>query len=317
MELYNVIQNDVQNPYIRDAVNTLIEVIQEYGVDTISLCFNGGKDCTVILYLLVAALANICSTSGGGGEDSITLLQQIVVVYFRLYDEFDEVIEFHRDIERWFQLKILTYTDANMKRSLEHFVNDFPQRKIMLCGLRRSDPGGLKLTTVSSCDAGWPPILRVNVILDWTYHQVWKFLYIYNLPYCRIYNLGYTSLGSKTTTFPNPALRKPWSHDVFCNHYPIDPKESLYPLFFNGATDDVDTIDSLHFYVQQYIRTFVNAGDSGDNTHDGTTLGISNIRNHWDAECKTVNKQLNAIQKQLDDSQDVYALWKTVHRLNE
>jgi len=43
--------------------------------------------------------------------------------------------------------------------------------------------------------------------LDWDYAHVWHFLRLFQLPYCSLYDVGYTSLGKKSDTQPNPALR--------------------------------------------------------------------------------------------------------------
>ena len=39
-------------PKIKDSLQIINKSIDDYGVNGISLSFNGGKDCTVILYLL-------------------------------------------------------------------------------------------------------------------------------------------------------------------------------------------------------------------------------------------------------------------------
>ncbi|EGB12248.1 hypothetical protein AURANDRAFT_8492, partial [Aureococcus anophagefferens] len=81
-----------------------------------------------------------------------------------------------------------------------------PRPLAFVLGTRRGDPncGDQKAFEPSS---DWmPPFMRVNPILDWTYGDVWAFLRAFDLPYCALYDGGYTSLGSAPTTSRNPAL---------------------------------------------------------------------------------------------------------------
>jgi len=49
--------------------------------------------------------------------------------------------------------------------------------------------------------------MRVFPILDWDYCEIWKFLRDFDLPYCSLYDQGYTSLGEKHNSQPNPSLK--------------------------------------------------------------------------------------------------------------
>ncbi|PWY97036.1 hypothetical protein BCV70DRAFT_203224 [Testicularia cyperi] len=114
-----------------------------------------------------------------------------------------------------------------------------PERKrditAMFVGTRRDDPHGPQLTARSWTDRDWPRVERIHPILDWTYEDVWAFLRCPHLassdaslgvsreqlatehgvagggdqgvPYCLLYDQGYTSLGSTFNTLPNPELQ--------------------------------------------------------------------------------------------------------------
>lgn len=56
-------------------------------------------------------------------------------------------------------------------------------------------------------DVNWPQIMRVSPILDWHYSNVWDYLLYYKVPYCKLYDMGYTSLGNSKNTIRNPYLR--------------------------------------------------------------------------------------------------------------
>ena len=55
-------------------------------------------------------------------------------------------------------------------------------------------------------DPDWPSFMRVLPILEWEYNHVWDVILEARIPYCSLYDKGYTSLGSVEDTSPNPAL---------------------------------------------------------------------------------------------------------------
>lgn len=48
--------------------------------------------------------------------------------------------------------------------------------------------------------------MRIHPVIDWHYAEIWTFIRELEVDYCKLYDMGYTSLGGTTDTHPNPAL---------------------------------------------------------------------------------------------------------------
>lgn len=42
---------------------------------------------------------------------------------------------------------------------------------------------------------------------DWTCDNIWDYILGHKVPYCCLYDIGFTSLGNRNNTQPNPHLR--------------------------------------------------------------------------------------------------------------
>lgn len=82
-----------------------------------------------------------------------------------------------------------------------------PSIKAILLSTRRHDPFSDTLCTFSPTDPVWPHYMRVKPILDWHHANVCYFIRECKVPYCSLYDEGYTSLVSSQNTNPNPALK--------------------------------------------------------------------------------------------------------------
>ncbi|WVQ92827.1 hypothetical protein IAS59_006644 [Cryptococcus gattii] len=97
---------------------------------------------------------------------------------------------------------------GGMKAALEDWLGCGGGRgvKSVLVGTRQGDPNDA-VDIIAPTDPSWPQFIRVHPILHWTYSDVWQFLLELQVPYCVLYDHGYTSLGSTTNTLPNPLLK--------------------------------------------------------------------------------------------------------------
>ena len=88
-------------------------------------------------------------------------------------------------------------------------------QQVVTLAASRGDPNAVGQDEFCPSSPGWPPFMRVNPILGWTYSDVWAFLRATQVPYCCLYNRGFTSLGSITNTCPN-RYRLPTNNITVC-----------------------------------------------------------------------------------------------------
>eukprot|EP00741_Cyanophora_paradoxa_P021227 tig00000237_g20488.t1 len=213
MELLKAVEQSADEELKQQFMKTMTLVgrcIALFGFDGISFSFNGGKDSTVLLHVLRAAIAqHLAQAAPNGGavsaEATNAALRRVRFVYFNSANMFQEIHEFLQQTSELYGVEI-KFLDANYKAGLSELIRE-SKVKVILMGQRQGDPGAVNLEHFSPTDPGWPPIIRVNAILDWTYAQVWRFLVDFKLPYCSLYDRGYTSIGGQLDTLPNPALK--------------------------------------------------------------------------------------------------------------
>ena len=150
------------------------------------MSFNGGKDCTVLLVLVLAAFENYYKVKG---KDAYPLR----CLYIKSVDSFREVDQFVDYCSARFALNVEAYI-APMKEGLKVFLDTNPSSQAIIIGTRSTDPFGSKMSAFQSTDGNWPRIMRVHPMLSWDYCDVWRIIRLLNIPYCKLYDLGYDSV---------------------------------------------------------------------------------------------------------------------------
>ncbi|XP_010553000.1 PREDICTED: FAD synthase-like [Tarenaya hassleriana] len=186
-----------------NAIYVIKRALALYSVEEVAFSFNGGKDSTVLLHLLRAGYflhKKEQSCSNGG-----LLHFPIRTIYFESPSAFPEINGFTYDTAQTYNLQ-LDIIRQDFKSGLEALLKASPIRAIFL-GVRIGDPTAVGQEQFSPSSPGWPPFMRVNPILDWSYRDVWAFILTCKVKYCNLYDQGYTSIGSIHDTVPNALLR--------------------------------------------------------------------------------------------------------------
>lgn len=185
--------------HVQESLTIIEEHLRLYNFDfkKFSIGFNGGKDCTVLLHLVYTVLAR-----------NKQLDHKLKTLYIRVPDTFLELEEFIELSVTRYNLDLLTFDGPNYQSALQSFKSSDSGQEVdaIFMGTRASDVS-YPLNHAQRTDPGWPDFLRINPILNWSYHDVWSYLRNLKVPYCSLYDQGYTSIGARNNTHLNPRLK--------------------------------------------------------------------------------------------------------------
>ncbi|CAN8022022.1 hypothetical protein HPB47_005490 [Ixodes persulcatus] len=182
-------------PHVASAIKIIEKAIDQYGVEGICVGFSGGKDCTVLLHMVYAVLQRKCA------EQDKPKIQCLFMCGKNMWPD---TISFIQKSAKIYDCDLQTLSCTCYKDAVREYLRLKPNVKAFLLGNRSTDPGGDKLKPFIPTDQGWPPAMRVFPVLDWGYKDVWKFIRDLSIPYCALYDQGYSSIGENEA--PNEVL---------------------------------------------------------------------------------------------------------------
>jgi FAD synthetase len=198
---------------------TMVLVFRSF--EELAISYNGGKDCLVLLVLYLAAIhayathqnfsppnqtsASITKATTNGAR-RIQLPPTLPAIYILTTNPFPSVTNFVTTSAAHYALNLKSYPSPMLSAFTSHLETN-PNIRAIFVGTRRTDPHGAKLTPFAPTDGNWPSFMRIHPVLDWNYVDVWCFIRGVGVEYCDLYDQGYTSLGGRGDTWPNPKLR--------------------------------------------------------------------------------------------------------------
>ncbi|EXJ55255.1 hypothetical protein A1O7_08181 [Cladophialophora yegresii CBS 114405] len=199
----------------RISMQVIEKALNDYDFPALSLSYNGGKDCLVLLILYLAVLHTHYSKppKNGTPRDFPTSIPSI---YAKPPDPFPAVSEFVEYSSKLYHLD-LTHISTNpgpRKKERSHsnpplsssptptalptgpspvpppsakpivsfrdafalYLSSHPQVKAIFVGTRRTDPHGSHLTHFDPTDHNWPDFMRIHPVIDWHLSEIWCFL---------------------------------------------------------------------------------------------------------------------------------------------
>jgi len=85
-------------------------------------------------------------------------------------------------------------------RKVELLNEILPQYSAWVCGLRREQSSTRSAVLKIETDENHDGMLKINPLADWSYSDVWDYIKANNVPYNKLYDQGYKSIGCAPCT---------------------------------------------------------------------------------------------------------------------
>lgn len=181
---------------VRHASHIIQAATRSVQPSKIGISFNGGKDSVVMVEALISVLG-------------ISFVSQCVLFTLEEPDEFEELVDFRTKYVKN-RLPLSNFLRASASDGIRNGlwrVKHQTDIDVVFLGTRCTDPAGKhQKDPVSPTTEGWPPMTRVCPLFHWSTKDVWRYIHQNQVPWCNLYEQGYSSIGLKSSTRRNPLL---------------------------------------------------------------------------------------------------------------
>lgn len=141
----------------------------------------------MLLHLVDTVLRELTATGVAPAEQP-----QLLCLYLQTEHPFAEIDRFVDECTRRYAIRLERSTPVGQssQQALTALCAARPALRACLMGCRRTDPWCERLETFEATTAGWPALMRVNPLLEWTCADVWDYVDRFAVPYCTLYDEG-------------------------------------------------------------------------------------------------------------------------------
>lgn len=187
---------------VSKAKSTIRRAVKLYGYDGIAIAWKGGKDTTTMMHIIYSMYGKI----------------PFRVMFNDTTLEFKETYEFIKRVKQLWDLDLIVikHTNGELKKyekaesqsakknilylakihAIERALKKYEFKAFML-GIRKDEHVARKNETNFSPRADH---MRIHPMLDFTEEDIWTYIKQNDVPYSKLYDKGYRSIGEKPLT---------------------------------------------------------------------------------------------------------------------
>lgn len=208
----------------RDKVQIAIERLRTFEPqEGYYLAFSGGKDSCVLKHLADQAGVKYDS------HYAVTTIDPPDLIYF--IREHHKDVKFRRKDEPLLHKMVRKgYPTRKVRWCCEYLKEKAGTGRIVLTGIRWDESARRKKRKmVEGCQTD-PTKKFLHPIIDFTHDDIWEYIKLYDLPYCKLYDMGFKRLGCLFCPMANQKMR-----DLEAQMYPRYVE--VFRIFFNRLYD--------------------------------------------------------------------------------